>query len=126
MRATGEVREISPTVDPATGTVKVKVGIASTPPRMTLGAAVVGRGRWNQKTALVLPWSALFQWDGKPAVWVLDENDVVAVRPVDLAGYTTGSMTVAGGLDGTQRVVTAGIQLLHPGQKVAVVGGEGL
>lgn len=126
VQATGEVREISPTVDPASSTVKVKVGITDTPARMTLGAAVVGRGRWNQRTALVLPWSALFQWEGRPAVWTVDDGDVVSVSPVEPLGYGTGSLTVAGGLDGKRRVVTAGVQLLHPGQKVAVVKGDQL
>ena len=126
VHATGEVREISPTIDAATSTVKVKVGITNTPPQMTLGAAIVGKGRWNETSALVLPWSALFEWDGKPAVWVLDDADVATVEPVDLLSYGTGSLTIAGGLEANQRVVTAGIQLLHPGQKVIVVAGDQL
>ena len=126
VHATGEVREISPTVDPATSTVKVKVGITDTPPQMALGAAIVGRGRWNERKALVLPWSALFQWEGKPAVWVVDDGDVVSIKPVELVSYGTGSLTVSGGLDEKQRVVTAGVQLLHPGQKVDVIKGDQL
>lgn len=124
VHATGEVREISPTVDPTTSTVKVKIGITETPPQMALGAAVVGKGRWNERSALILPWSALFQWEGKPAVWVVDDSNVVSIRPIDLLSYGTGSLTVGGGLDGKQRVVTAGVQLLHPGQKVDVVKGD--
>lgn len=126
VHAAGEVREISPTVDAATSTVKVKVGIAATPPQMTLGAAVVGRGRWNERIATILPWSALFEWEGKPAIWVVDESDIVAVKPVEPLSYGTGAVTLAGGLDGDNRVVTAGIQLLHPGQKVTVVKGDQL
>ena len=42
IRASGEVREISPTIDAASSTVKVKIGLFSTPPAMTLGAAIVG------------------------------------------------------------------------------------
>lgn len=126
VQATGEVREISPTVDPTTSTVKVKVGITTTPPQMTLGAAVVGRGQWNERPSLVLPWSTLFQWEGKPAVWVVDSDDMVSVRPVEVLSYATGSLTIASGLDRQQRVVSAGIQLLHPGQKVTVIEGDQL
>ena len=126
VHATGEVREISPTIDASTGTVRVKVGITDTPPQMTLGAAIVGKGRWNEKTGLILPWSALFEWQGKPAVWVVDDADVVSVKTVEIMSYATGTVTVSDGLDGKQRVATAGIQLLHPGQKVLVVGGEQL
>jgi len=35
--SSGIVREVSPAVDPNTGTVKVKIGLAETPPAMTLG-----------------------------------------------------------------------------------------
>jgi RND family efflux transporter MFP subunit len=122
--ATGKVREISPTVDPTSNTVKVKIGLDDTPPQMPLGAAVVGRARWDPTSAIVLPWNALFEWKGKPAVWVLDDQDVVSLKTVVVAGYVTHSVLLASGLDGTQRVVTAGIQLLHPGQKVTVVAGE--
>lgn len=126
VRATGEVREISPTIDASTGTVEVKVGLASTPPGMALGAAVVGSGRWNQKPALVLPWSALFEWDSKPAVWVVDDAGIVSIVPVEVRSYGTGSLTIAADLDSKLRVVTAGLQFLHPGQKVAVVAGDKL
>ena len=40
--ATGTVREVAPIVDPASGTVRVKIGIENTPPAMTLGSAIVG------------------------------------------------------------------------------------
>jgi RND family efflux transporter MFP subunit len=126
VKASGDVREISPTVDATTSTVKVKIGLTATPPQMTLGAAVVGKARWEQTSAMVLPWSALFEWEGKPAIWVVDEADVVSLKTIEIASYATGSVVLAGGLDGKQRVVTTGIQLLHPGQKVAVVEGGGL
>ena len=126
VHTTGEVREISPTVDPTTSTVKVKIGLDDTQPGMTLGAAVVGKARWDQAKAMIIPWSALFESAGKPAVWVLDAQDVVSLKPVELQSYATGSVILASGLDGTQRIVTAGIQLLHPGQRVAVVEGSGL
>ncbi len=123
VRATGEVREISPILDPATDTVTVKVGIAETPPRMTLGAAVVGRGRWEQDEVLILPWSALFAAEGRPAVWVLDQNDAVSLQPVTVRNYETGRIYIGAGLEPGQRVVARGGQLLLPGQKVHPVEG---
>ena len=39
---TGQVREISPTIDPASGTVKVKIVMDRVPPQMSLGSVVVG------------------------------------------------------------------------------------
>jgi RND family efflux transporter MFP subunit len=48
--AVGRTREISPVVDAATNTVRIKVGIANTPPKMTLGAPVSGIGLGRVKT----------------------------------------------------------------------------
>jgi RND family efflux transporter MFP subunit len=119
--AVGTVREISPSLDPKTGTIRVKVGIARTPARMTLGSTVIGRGRINVKAAFVLPWSALFEWNGKPAVWVLDAaQSTVTPKPVTIARYQTGSIVLSGGVATGDRVVAAGIQTLRPGQKVEV------
>lgn len=120
VHASGEVREVSPTIDPATSTVKVKIGLTSTPPAMTLGAAVIGRARWDETPAIVLPWSALFEWQGKPAVWLVDDKGLVSPKIVSVARFATGTFTVSEGLDGSERVVTAGIQFLFPGQKVVV------
>ena len=123
IHASGEVREISPTIDAATSTVKVKIGLTSTPPAMTLGAAIVGRARWEETPAIVLPWSALFEWQGKPAVWLVDDKGMVSPKVVTIARFATGSFTVGDGLDGSERVITAGIQFLYPGQKVVVTEG---
>lgn len=123
---TGTVREIAPIVDTASDTVTVKVGLNGVENRMSLGAAVVGRAHWERKTAMVVPWSALFEAGGRPAVWVLDDDDRVSLQPVAVQSYGTGIVVLSGGIDGSRRVVTAGVQLLYPGQKVAVVPGEGL
>jgi RND family efflux transporter MFP subunit len=122
--ARGEIREISPVLDQITGTVTVKVGIAQTPAQMTLGSAVVGRARWDQRPGFVIPWSALFEDRGRPAVWVLDKDDRVALRPVVVEEYVTGAVILASGLKDGERVVSAGIQWLYPGQRVAVVNSD--
>lgn len=120
VHTSGTVREISPILDQASSTVTVKIGLATTPDRMTLGAVVVGQARWEAKPTVVLPWSALFEEKGKPAVWVLDDQDRVSLQPVTVRSYLTGSILLAEGLDASRRVVTGGAQLLYPGQKVDV------
>ncbi|UDL93399.1 efflux RND transporter periplasmic adaptor subunit [Lichenihabitans sp. PAMC28606] len=122
--ATAHVREISPLVDAATSTIKIKVGLDTTPPKMTLGAAVIGRGRWDRKNEVSVPWSALFEWQSKPAVWVVGDGDVVSLKTVSVDRYGAGIVVLSGGLDSGTRVVTAGLQLLRPGQKVDVATGD--
>ena len=118
IRTTALVREISPTLDTKTGTVRVKLGLTSTPPQMTLGAVVITSAS-NPRDAIVLPWSALFEWEGKPAVWVLGEENSVSPKTIAIESFATGKIVVAGGLEPGEKVVTSGIQFLRPGQIVA-------
>jgi RND family efflux transporter MFP subunit len=126
VKATGTVREVSPTIDPASGSVKVKVGLDATPPQMTLGAAVIGAGEFQPESAVVLPWGALFRWQGRPAVWVVDSGtQTVTPKPVTVTRYVADAIVLSAGVAPGEIVVTAGVQLLRPGQKVAPVEGQG-
>ncbi len=124
VRATGKVREVSPTVDPASGTVRVKIGIERPPAAMTLGTAVSGEGRFKPRKAIVLPWSALSSQEGQPAVWIVDPaSKVVSLRPIVVERYDTGRIVVREGLRPGEIVVTAGAQLLRPNQTIALAEG---
>lgn len=124
IRAKGRVREVSPEADPVTRTFRVKVGLSEPPPSMLLGSTVVGRMEVEAEEAILIPASALVRRDGRPAVWVVDPaSSTVALRPIEVARFDTTSIAVADGLVPGDTVVTAGVQLLHPGQKVRLLGG---
>lgn len=83
VNVTGKVREVASSVDPAAGTVRVKIGTERPPPAMTLGAVITRTGRLKQRKRIILPWSTLASQDGKPAVWVVDPHGrAVALRRV--------------------------------------------
>ncbi|MDI1282938.1 MAG: efflux RND transporter periplasmic adaptor subunit [Reyranella sp.] len=118
---TGDVREISPAVNASTMTIAVKVGLRQTPPAMTLGSVVNGKGPMKQRKVFLLPWGALFELAGNPAVWVVDpRSNTVSLTPVAIDRYNRDTIAVTGGLQAGQIVVTAGTQLLRPGQKVEI------
>lgn len=113
--AVGKVHEISPAVDRASGTIRVKVGIPQTLASLPLGAAVVGTVSGRSRTAIHLPWQALTSQDGKPAVWVFNPiSKTVTVTTVEVIAYETGAVIVGNGLKAGQKVVIAGGQLLSP------------
>ncbi|MCJ2142040.1 efflux RND transporter periplasmic adaptor subunit [Methylobacterium sp. E-066] len=125
--ARGTVREVSPTVDASSGTVRVKIGLEQTPPAMGLGAVVIGHGRFAPHDAVILPWSALYRYDGHPAVWIYDTGRrTVSVRTVEIDRYGPDVIALKSGVEPGERVVIAGIQFLRPGQEVAaaLVGGN--
>lgn len=116
---TAQVREVSPTIDSSTGTVKVKVGLAADVP-MPLGAAVKGAFKYEPQSAMELPWSAMSATDGKPAVWVVDPaTSKATLREIEVDEYETGNFIVKQGLKEGEVVVVEGAKFLRPDEKVA-------
>jgi membrane fusion protein, multidrug efflux system len=121
VKTLGDLREISPAVNPSTQTVMVKIGLRETPPAMTLGALVDGTGPTRQQKVVLLPWASLFEIDGRPAVWVLDPGGTIAsLKPITISSYTKDRIAVSSGLQTGEIVVSAGVQMLRPGQKVEI------
>lgn len=121
--AKGRVRQVDPQADPVTRTFKVRVAVNDPPPAMRLGATVSGRVDVNQGHGISLPASALTATDKSPAVWVVDPDSLtVTLKPVEVVRFDPGTVVLSGGLDGGEIVVTAGVQALHPGQKVRLEG----
>jgi multidrug efflux pump subunit AcrA (membrane-fusion protein) len=112
------VREYSPTLDSATGTVRVKVGLDPGAPDMPLGAAVNGTVALPPRHGVALPWSALFRDQNGPAVWVVGADDTVSLKPVTVDRYLDDKVIVSGGLSDGETVVAKGLQLLRPGEKI--------
>jgi len=124
VRATGRVREVAPQADPTTRTWQVKVGIIDPPQGMQLGSTVTGSIKLSPPPGVVVPASALTEENGRPAVWVVDpKSETVALRDVDVLQYDAADVMISQGLETGEIVVTAGVQTLHPGQKVRLLGG---
>ena len=122
VKAAGRIREVAPQADSATRTYQVKVGISDAPEAMRLGATVVGRIRLAAAPGVEVPASALTETDGRPAVWVVDQNHTVSLRNVDVLRYDPASVLISNGLGSGEVVVIAGVQTLRPGQKVRILG----
>jgi RND family efflux transporter MFP subunit len=121
--AQGRVREVGPQANPVTRTFDVKVGLTDPPAAMQLGATVTGRMQMEAFTVIDIPASALTRFNQKPAVWIVDpSNFTVSPRNVEVLRYDPATVAVSQGLDTGEIVVTAGVQALHPGQKVRLLG----
>ena len=118
--AQGKVREITPTIDAQSGTVKVKIALENAPDEMNLGAVVTATVHPKTSNRVVLPWSALFKSQNQPAVWLVDDQQKVSLQTVSDVAYGSGTVMIGKGLQAGQNVVVAGGQLLHPGQVVEI------
>lgn len=121
VKTVGDVRQIAPVVNPTTATVMVKVSLRETPPAMVLGSLVNAVGPMKSQKAVLLPWGSLFEIAGAPAVWTIDPgSNTVALKPVTINRYMKDHIAIASGLESGEIVVTAGVQMLRPGQKVEI------
>lgn len=116
----GRVREIAAAADPVTRTYATRVSVPNPPADLKLGmTAVVTFVRTGAAPALRVPLTALLQEQGRDQVWVYD-NASGTVKPVAVTlGEAFGNeIEVRQGLAPGQTIVTAGVHLLRPGQKV--------
>ena len=119
----GKIREISPVADPATRTYTVKVSIpASEEARLGMTAVVEIQRQADAASGsqLRVPLSALVQNKGASAVWVV-ENNAVRLQPVQVGGVAGNDVLLTNGVKPGQTIVTAGVNLLKPGQKVRIL-----
>lgn len=122
IRTPATVRVVSPAVDANSMTVQVKLALASTPPAMTLGRLVNGTALTKARQVVLLPWRAMFEQDGKPAVWIVDGDTngaTVSLKPVEIERLNQDTIAVTG-LAAGQKIVSGGVQMLRPGQKVEI------
>ncbi|MBL8329859.1 MAG: efflux RND transporter periplasmic adaptor subunit [Rubrivivax sp.] len=124
LRAT--IREIAAAADSATRTFQVRADLV-----VPSGAAPVKLGQTAAVTidlpvaaaVIKLPITAVMQQQGQTAVWLLDAASMtVKVQPVVVAGADGNEVVVVSGLAPGQEVITAGVHVLTPGQKVKRFG----
>ncbi|MBA4490762.1 efflux RND transporter periplasmic adaptor subunit [uncultured Paracoccus sp.] len=116
---TGTVTEISPLVDPSTGSVRVRALVDDAPADVDLlGALVRGKMVLATGEAVEIPWTALTSGGGAPGVWVVDEANRVALRAVDILRFDDGVVLLSGGVAPGEIVVGEGAQKLFPGREV--------
>jgi len=119
--STAIVREIEPQAQSATRTRRTRLSLTDTPPGFRLGTAISVTLSSAIKPRLELPVSALQEVDGKLRIWVVDpQTQTVATREVSVISRTDATVVLANGVKSGERVVTAGVNSLKPGQKVKI------
>lgn len=115
------IREISAAADPVTRTFLIKADIGNgSAGSVRLGQTASISMELPQVAGVTkLPLSALREEQGRSAVWLVDRASMtVKSQDVQLAGADGNEAVIASGLAPGQVVVTAGVHVLSPGQKV--------
>ncbi len=121
IKTQGRVRELAPEADQATRNRRVKFSLDAAPEAFRLGSTVTASLTKPVSSSVILPASALIEKDGKTGVWVIDpDKQTVQERAVTVNERGSGTVTIGAGLAKGERVVTAGVHSLVPGQAVRV------
>lgn len=118
----GKVREVAASSDPVTRTYPVKVSIdAPQPPALGATVYVVPETGAVAVPVIKLPTTALRQEGQATAVWLLDKASMtVRSQVIQIATADGNEVVVAAGLQPGMLVVSAGVHVLSPGQKVRI------
>lgn len=119
----GKVREMSASADPVTRTYTVKLALDGSE-SLPLGSTVNVRAvqlPGSQSGVIKLPTSALRQESQGTVVWVFDPASMtVNTQAVQVGKVDGNAVVITSGLQTGQQVVSAGVHVLSPGQKVTV------
>jgi RND family efflux transporter MFP subunit len=114
------VREVAAAADPATRTFMVKADVGRAAVRLGQ-TATVSLPVPPSSGVFRLPLSAVFEQQGKAAVWLLDRSSMtVQPQRIQVIGAEGNAVLVAAGVTAGQTVVSAGAHTLTPGQKVTL------
>jgi len=124
----GAVREIAPEADPVTRSSRVRILLTDPPESFRLGTTVTASLRSAPKDRLLIPDSAVLQQDGRQHVWLVegdgtDDQHLVSLQEIRARKSGDVAYEVMSGLNPGQRIVTAGVHSLQPGQKVRLYWG---
>lgn len=126
---TGKITSIFPSADPQTRTVTVEAVVNNPSDQLLSGQFLEMQIIKASKPAtLSVPQTALHQFRGQPAVWVVQGSgeEAVAVRRRIKQGLVSGDrVEIFKGLKSGDRVITTGTSRLLEDSKVAVVNAAG-
>lgn len=121
----GRLRELSPAADPASRTYAARVSFSAASGQAALGMTARVRFNADNKASagLLIPVSAIYQQGRQTAVWIVAADGGISLRPVVVAAYRDGGAEIASGLLAGERIVSAGVHRLSPGEKIQRIEG---
>ncbi len=122
---TATLREIEPQAERTTRTRRARLSLTETPESFRLGTAISVTLSSAIEARTELPINALQEVDGKTRIWVIDQqSQTVNPRDVQVNSRTGDTFVLNNGVKPGERVVSAGVNSLKPGQKVKVDEGS--
>ena len=116
----GRVREIAPSADSATRTFAARITLIGADPALPLGMSATASFAQPGEASFHVPLAAVFQQNGKPAVWVIGKEQTAELRAIDVASFSDEGAVVKAGLAEGEIIVAAGAFKLTAGEKLRI------
>jgi membrane fusion protein, multidrug efflux system len=122
----GTLKVVDNQVDASTGTVKLKAEFPNADLQLWPGQFVNVRLLIDTLTqVVVIPTGAVQRGPNGTFVYVVKDDNTVAMRPITVAKQDETQTVVSKGLEPPERVVTTGFVRLTDGAKIAISSGDG-
>ncbi len=120
--ARAKLRELSPAADPQSRTYAARLSLIDAGDEVKLGMSATVRTETATGQKIVIPNTALYTRDNATRVWLVDRA-TETVKPVEvtLGESTNDGVIIPNGLKAGDLLVTAGANLLQPGQRIRLV-----
>jgi HlyD family secretion protein len=114
---TGSVWQVAPVIDPQSRLGEVRIAVPYTP-AMRPGGFAQASITAGTTTAPLLPQSAVLSDDKGNYVYIVDANNQVERRNIQIGTVGENGVSIISGLSGNESVVLSAGPFLNPGQKV--------
>jgi RND family efflux transporter MFP subunit len=116
------LRELSPAADSTTRTYAARFSLPDADDAVSLGMSATLTVRDVRATQVAkVPLSALFNQGNGPALWTVESDGSLTLKPITVSRYDGESAYVTSGIDEGAKIVALGVQKLDPHEKVRVV-----
>ena len=120
------LRELSPSADPATRNFAARFSILDADAAISLGmSATLTIASTNAAPTISVPLSALFNQGAGAALWRVGADGRLDPTPVTVLRYEANAAIVSGPLKEGDNIVILGVHKLDAGQRVRVVTQQG-
>ena len=124
-RFPAKLREIAPAADSQARTFAARVTFSPGDVRTEIGQSARVFALQQGERGLAVPLPAVYEKNGKPALWVVDPaTSTVRLRAVTVGAYGESEVPVLSGLAPGEWVVAAGVHLLIEGQRIKPINRE--
>ncbi|POZ62673.1 efflux RND transporter periplasmic adaptor subunit [Chromobacterium alticapitis] len=119
----GKLRELAADADPATRTYPARIALPGDSHGLQLGMTADVALPAQASRQLSLPLTAILDLQGKHYVWVVDDKTLrVSRKAVEVGAIDSDNAAIASGVRAGDKIVTAGVHLLHEQQRVKLLG----